>query len=138
MGLRDDIAGAWRLLRWESHAPDGAISLPYGERLVGLLLFTPSGFMSGQIMLPEDGALSSAAAVVAGSMRYIAYCGPFTVDEAAMTITTLVEASVSRSWVGTDQVRRVELSGDTLVLRPPPRPAGDQAVLTWRRLGSPG
>jgi hypothetical protein len=51
-----------------------------------------------------------------------------------MTLTTTVMASVSRSWVGSEQVRRVELDGDKLVLRPPQRPSGEQAVIEWRRL----
>ena len=134
MALRDEITGAWRLMRWETRAADGSVSLPYGEDLTGLLLFTASGYMSGQIMLPESEPIEPAPAVVAGPQRYIAYCGPFQLDESNMRLTTRVQASVARSWVGTDQVRDVELEGDTLVLRPPRRPSGEQGVLTWRRL----
>jgi hypothetical protein len=128
-----EIAGAWRLVRWEAHAADGTVSLPYGAELVGLLLFTPGGYMSGQIMFPQAGDLDPGPALVAGPQRYIAYCGRFTVDEATSSITTRVEASVSRSWVGTDQVRGVEVSGDLLTLRPPQRPSGEQTVIVWRR-----
>ncbi len=107
---------------------------PYGDDLTGLILLSVSGYFSGQIMLPEEAEVAPPAAVVGGPARYIAYTGPFTLDDASMTLTTLVVASVTRSWVGTEQVRRVELDGDTLVLRPPPRPNGDQGVLTWQRL----
>jgi hypothetical protein len=134
VGVRDELVGAWRLVRWETHAVDGNVSLPYGENLTGLLLFTASGYMSAQIMLPESEPIASAPAVVAGPQRYIAYCGPFHFNESTMTLTTRVQASVARSWVGTDQVRDVELDGDTLALRPPRRPSGEQGVLTWRRL----
>jgi len=134
VALRDEITGAWRLMRWETRAVDGSVSLPYGEVLTGLLLFTASGYMSGQIMLPESEPIEPAPAVVAGPQRYIAYCGPFQLDESNMRLTTRVQASVARSWVGTDQVRDVELEGDTLVLRPPRRPSGEQGVLTWKRL----
>jgi hypothetical protein len=137
VSLRDELAGAWRLLRWESHAPDGTVSSPYGDDLVGLLLLTDSGYMSGQIMLPQSEAIGPGPAVVAGPQRYIAYCGHFTFDQSTMTLTTRVEASVARTWVGTDQVRRVQLEGDRLMLRPPIRPSGEQGVLTWQRLHAP-
>jgi hypothetical protein len=134
VSLIDEIAGAWRLLRWESQAADGAVSLPFGDGLIGRLVFTSSCYMSAQIMLPEGRDLEPGPALVAGPQRYIAYCGRFAVDEAARTITTHVEASVSRSWVGTDQVRRVEVVGSTLRLMPPRRPSGDQAAIVWQRL----
>ena len=50
MSLIDEIAGAWRLLRWESQAADGAVSLPFGDGLIGRLVFTSSCYMSAQIM----------------------------------------------------------------------------------------
>ncbi len=134
MALIERLSGAWRLVRWEMHAPDGGVTSPYGEELMGLLLFSGSGYMSGQIMLPEEPPLAAGAAVVAGAQRYIAYCGPFTFDEVTMTLTTYVQASVARTWVGTDQVRKVELEGDRLVLRPPARPSGEQGALIWERL----
>jgi hypothetical protein len=134
MTVFDRIVGAWGLARWETQAPDGTITLPYGEAVTGLLLFAAAGFMSGQIMLPEGEDFEPAPALVAGPARYIAYCGPCRFDEDAMTLTTTVEASVSRSWLGTEQVRGVELHGDRLILRPPQRPSGDQGALTWLRL----
>jgi hypothetical protein len=134
VSVRDQLAGAWSLTSWEVQAPDGAVSLPYGDDITGLILFSASGYMSGQIMLPLDQPIEPAPALVAGTQRYIAYCGPFTFDEATMTLTTRVIASVSRSWLGTDQVRRVELEGDRLLLCPPRRPSGEQAMIAWRRL----
>jgi hypothetical protein len=127
------LAGAWRLVKWETHTPGGSVSLPYGGDLTGLLILTADGWMSGQIMLPLDERLEPDAALVGGAQRYIAYCGPYTFDEASMTLTTWVIASVSRSWVGGEQVRSVELRDGLLILRPPRRPSGEQAVLTWER-----
>ncbi len=134
MTVFDQIVGVWSLSCWETQEPDGTVTLPYGEGVSGLLLFVAHGFMSGQIMLPETAPLEPAAALVAGPARYIAYCGPCRFDEATMTLTTTVEVSVSRSWIGTEQVRKVTLDGDTLVLRPPPRPSGQQSVITWERI----
>jgi hypothetical protein len=129
VGTAEKLTGAWRLVRWESHARDGSVTLPYGYDVTGLIVLSPSGYVSAQIAFPEPQAPQAGAT----GPRYVAYCGPFTFDEDTMTLSTHVELSVSAAMLGTDQVRSVTLSGDTLVLRPPARPSGDRLVITWQR-----
>ena len=52
---------------------------------------------------------------------------------------TRVDASSDPARIGSDQVRDVSFEGDTMILRPPPRPtqAGEEyREISWVRLSS--
>lgn len=74
--LRDRLVGAWRLDEFSVAAQDGTVSL--GEDVEGLIVYTPDGYMSAQLMEPGPsgefmpGTLEEDAAAAAG---YIAYSG---------------------------------------------------------------
>ena len=104
--------GTWRLIAYESLAPDGSVTLPFGENPVGLLVYTPQGAMSGQVMR-RDRALLPPSYRKSGSTRqilsafesYIAYFGTFAVDEKAQQVIHFVEGSLYPNWIGTQQRR---------------------------------
>ena len=52
----------------------------------------------------------------AAFLDYFSYCGPYTVQQDAQTVTHHVLACSSPNWVGTDQVRAFRFSGDALIL----------------------
>jgi hypothetical protein len=82
---------------------------------------------------PLDGAPEEIKAAFEG---FDAYCGTYTLDEAAGVVTHRVLASRFPNWEGTDQVRRVELDGDRLHLATPPilaRGAEWVVAVTWQR-----
>jgi hypothetical protein len=59
------------------------------------------------------------------------------VDERARTVTHHVEGATFPNWIGTDQRRTYELSGDRLTLSTPPMVRGGRRstyVLVWERL----
>ena len=50
-GLRERLVGAWRLVDAVEEAIDGSpVRRPHGERPIGLILYTPDGYLSAQIM----------------------------------------------------------------------------------------
>ncbi len=141
-----NFQGTWRLERYEHRRADGSLCLPLGENARGLLLYTPDGYMSGQIMRPErpqfqGGALSggSAAEIRAALLGYVAYFGTYAVDEKAGTVTHEVVGSWYPNFVGSRQVRHYEFEGpDRLLLRTPPRASGKETrtgLLVWERAG---
>ena len=140
-----NFQGTWRLKRYERRRADGSLRLPLGENARGLLIYTPDGCMSGQIMRPErprfqEGALAggSAAEIRAALLGYVAYFGTYAVNESARTVTHEVIGSWYPNFVGSRQVRHYEFEGpDRLLLRTPPRASGRETqtdLLVWERL----
>ena len=93
--LRDRLIGAWRLAEFTVTAEDGTVTYPMGEDVEGLIIYTPDGYMSAQLMEPGRPAYASGefthgtteeeAAAAAG---YLAYSGPFYVNEETATLIT--------------------------------------------------
>ena len=61
----------------------------------------------------EHGTTEELAAAAAG---YLAYSGPFYVDEEAATLRHHMAVSLFPNWIGDTQERFVELDGDTLTI----------------------
>jgi Lipocalin-like domain len=103
-GIRERLVGCWRLVGFTVTDGDaGEADRPLGDSPVGTILYTPDGYMSAQ--LARSGPYEDAEEPDA---YYIAYSGPFDVDEQARTVTHRVEVSVIPSWLGTTQLRDVE------------------------------
>jgi enoyl-CoA hydratase/carnithine racemase len=132
--VRERLVGCWRLVGFGVTAADeGETTRPLGDNPLGTILYTPDGYMSAQLARPgshEDDERPDA--------YFVAYSGPFDVDERAMTVAHHVQVSVIPSWLGTTQLRQVEFrEPDTLVLTSvEPRP-GDgvtaTTTVTWSR-----
>ena len=112
-GIRERLVGCWRLVGYSvTTVQTGETEHPLGNNPVGTILYTPDGYMSAQMARPgvhrEDEQPDA---------YYIAYSGPFDVDERAGTVAHQVQVSVIPSWLGTTQLRRVQFrEPDTLVL----------------------
>ena len=118
------FVGAWQLVSMESHAPDGAVTRPWGDDPFGLLVWTESGHMSAQLG-PRDPAVGP----------YVAYCGTLEAPDVAegTLVHQVLGASVPR--LLSDQMRGFRFVSDKeLELRPPPAADGSRSVLSWRRL----
>jgi hypothetical protein len=57
--LRDRLIGAWRLAEFTVTAEDGTVTYPMGEDVEGLIIYTPDGYMSAQLMEPGRPAYAS-------------------------------------------------------------------------------
>jgi hypothetical protein len=116
---------------------------PWGPTPWGYLLYTASGrfsvtisrrgragFAAGDLL---SGTTEERARAVEG---FVAYAGRYSFH--GDRVIHHVELSLFPNWVGTDQQRSVELSGDRLVLSASPLLlAGTQQVprLVWQRVG---
>jgi Lipocalin-like domain len=143
---RPEILGAWRLVSYEVRAMDGTIiDYPFGEDADGFLVYTDDGYMSAQLMRrhrsPYDhpwgvGGLTEQSA--AAARGYLAYSGPFDVDEDNGTVRHHASISLYPNWVGGDQVRHAELRDGRLILVAGVDDQfgpGARASITWQRPG---
>jgi hypothetical protein len=139
------VAGRWHLLAWRSVGDDGTITgQPFGEHPHGALIYTPGGWMAGQVAATSRPAMDGADPLggpqdqrAAAYSTYVAYWGRYAI--AGDRIIHFVDTSLVPGWAGVEQVRYFSLSGDVLVLRTPPmRVAGATVVseLSWRRTES--
>ena len=142
--LRDRLIGAWELIDVVEEPVDGSPARhPMGERPLGLILYTPDGYMSAQIMQRERAAVSADWTDLTPedyrqeAMTYFAYSGPYSVDEEKGLLQHSMTVSLFPGWVGQTQPRAVEIDGDVLHLSTPsPTLSGAQLVMThirWRR-----
>jgi hypothetical protein len=107
-------------------------------------MYTPDGYMSAQLSKPDrpnfasgDWFAGTAQDYQSEAASYIAYSGPFHVDEDKQTLTHSMFVSLFPDWTGQTQPRVVKLEGDTLHLgTASPIQSGGKtvnSVLTWRR-----
>jgi len=144
-GLREQLIGAWKLVSYAAHPVDGSAPFfPLGESPSGIILYTPDGFMSAQLM--SDGRAPFASGdwfeatseeYRAEASTYIAYSGRFEVDEEKKTLSHSMFVSLFPNWIGQTQPRLVAIEGDQLHLatESPTRSRGRLAMskLIWRR-----
>jgi hypothetical protein len=107
-------------------------------------MYTPDGFMSAQLCQPDRSQFASGdwfngtpQEYEAEAKSYIAYTGPFDVDEANQTLTHSMFISLFPNWIGQTQPRVVRIEGDLLNLSTArPIQSGGKMVnsyLQWRR-----
>ena len=113
VALRDELIGTWKLVSYVETPVDGSSQrFPLGEKPEGMLLYAPDGYMSAQLMRPGrrkffsgdmfKGALEEYADEAIG---YLAYSGPFHVDEVTSTLTHSITVSLFPGWLGQTQPR---------------------------------
>jgi hypothetical protein len=143
--LRDRLIGAWSLVSYEERPVDGSPSFfPMGTTPKGIIMYTPDGFMSAQLCKPDrkpfasgDWFEASDAEFKDEATSYIAYTGPFHVDEEKQHLTHSMFISLFPNWIGQTQPRVVRIEGDQLFLTTasPISSAGKtvNSHLAWRR-----
>src|SRR5258708_23279773 len=113
--LRERLVGAWALMSFvERDIETGVENHPFGEHPLGLILYTPDGYVSAQLQRPErppfaDGDLLHATPeeYAAAGSSYIAYSGRFFIDEAKRSLSHEMAVSFFPNWLGQRQVRVV-------------------------------
>jgi hypothetical protein len=122
--LRDQLIGAWKLVSYIEKPVDGSAPFyPFGETPQGIIMYTPDGFMSAQLCHPDRAPFASGdwfkgtpKEYEAEASSYIAYTGPFNVDEQQQTLTHSMFISLFPNWQGQTQPRVVKIEGDFLYL----------------------
>ena len=148
---RRNLLGVWELVSLQDHRPNGDVLDWMGKKPSGMLIYSPSGRMTIQIMRDprpmtagpiwsSDGhsVLPNAPAneIRDAYSGYYAYFGTWDVDERAHTVTHRVHASLRSGEVDSNYVRPYEISAEQLLLRyPVSGPDGETRtrVLIWRR-----
>lgn len=117
------LVGTWRLLSYRATTADGMTVHPLGKNVQGRLIYEQEGRMAVQLMHPgrsafqvDDPFVASDKEVRAAFNGYPAYYGSYSVQAHERTVTHHIEAAWFPNWVGSDQVRSFELSGDRLTL----------------------
>jgi hypothetical protein len=143
--LREQLIGAWKLVSYVAKPTDGSPQLyPMGENPMGIILYTADGYMSAQLMSAERRSFASGdwyrgtdEEYKAEATTYLAYSGPFHVDEETRTLTHSMFVSLFPNWVGQTQPRVVSIENGILCLgTKAPIRSGDKMVmanLKWRR-----
>ena len=133
--IEQRFRGAWTLLSYEQRRAGAAATYPMGKDALCRLSYDADGRMAAQLTRrdrPRFGSRSryegTAEEVRAAFEGFLAYYGPYRIDEKAGTVTHHVECCSYPNWVGTDQVRRFEFDSGRLVLYAP----GDYK-LVWTR-----
>jgi Lipocalin-like domain len=139
---REALVGAWQLLSWENRAADGQVTYPMGANALGYLLYTGDGCFSvtisraGRAGFTAGDLLGGTTEEQAQAMEsFVAYAGRYSFH--GDRVIHHVELSLFPNWVGSDQQRWVELSGDRLILSASPLLlAGQLQVpqLVWERV----
>jgi hypothetical protein len=143
--LRKSLVGAWRLVSCaETDVKTGEVFLPFGDTPEGLILYTPDGYLSAQLSASGRRKFESSdmyqgkpEEYMNAGLTYLAYSGPYYVDEAKQIIEHEMFVSLFPNWQGQRQVRIVKLDHNELSL------GTDQpfmfngslktATITWRR-----
>ncbi len=138
--IEDRFVGTWSFVSIERRGPNGE-TIPFENPFTdGLIMYTPTGRMSVQLMRggrqeyagdrPTDEEAQAALAT------YTAYYGPFTVNEAEGTVTHHRQTHLNPGSV-LDVVRAYRFSGNRLMLTPPSRVVNGEELtttLTWERI----
>jgi hypothetical protein len=142
--LRTNLIGAWTLQSYESSNIDGSnVTYPLGAHAQGIIMYTPDGYMSAQLMRSDRPHLSGddmhpdrLDELAAAAGGYLSYSGPYSVVGDGL-IAHHIAISLLPNWIGGTQYRAARLHGSVLELSPPePILIGGQhrnARLVWRR-----
>jgi Lipocalin-like domain len=143
--LHESLIGAWQLVSCvETDVETGEAYRPMGDKPQGLLLYTPDGYMSAQLSAVDRPNFESGdmykgkpKEYVAGCLSYLAYSGPYYVDEARRMVEHEMFVSLFPNWKGQRQVRIVKLDENELHLstNQPQMFNGSlkTAAIVWRR-----
>jgi hypothetical protein len=125
VSLRDAVVGAWVLVSFVARDTDtGVERQPLGTDPRGLILYTADGYMSAQL-------------AKADMSEYVAYGGPFSIDEATSTLHHDVTMSMMPELLAQPQFRHGHVDGELLTLSADSTDAEGvttHARLVWRRV----
>jgi lipocalin-like protein len=117
--IEKNLVGTWALKRYtniDSHA--NAVE-PFGNSPVGILIYTPDGLVSAQLMDPdrrwshqEDWGDWTPEEYAVFARGYTSYCGRYEVDEIQSTVTHVPSVAFLPNLVNQRLLRRVEMIGN--------------------------
>jgi hypothetical protein len=144
--VKEQFSGTWKLVSWKIERANGELTdPPLGPDPLGWIMYHPGGHMSVVLMRPDRPKFASnnlmdatPEEVEAAFEGYISYCGFYEVNEQEHLVIHRLQLSSFPNFVGTEQKRHFEFTGDRLTLKTPPLTMlGDAQIhrLIWERLG---
>ncbi|MCB1362424.1 MAG: lipocalin-like domain-containing protein [Rhodobacter sp.] len=133
------LDGTWHLVGWEIELAD-RVTQPFGSNPTGLIHYTADGGMSACIARADRPRWSTGnprnapeGERLAAFESYFHYAGTWRTEERAghTVVIHSVTHSLNPDFVGSEQVRTVDLDGDTLTLSAQEGPRFHR--LRWRR-----
>ena len=121
--LQNQLIGTWDFVVAQVKAPDGKISLPFGQFPKGILIFTPDGRFA-QIHVADDVPKIASNNRLTGTpeeyaeimRRSISVFGTYTVDDAKKTVTYHIVSASFPNWQGESQTRTIDkLTADEFI-----------------------
>lgn len=126
------LIGVWALKSFNlvlASSPDSpAVFQPLGEDPLGRIVFTAGNYMfctltsrKGSEPIQSPSWVTASDDEVLNAARSLTtYCGPFRVftEDGQNLVSTQVEVALDPNWIGKPQVRRWEVTGNKLILRP--------------------
>jgi hypothetical protein len=126
--LEKDLVGVWSLVSYDEVKPDGARGEgPLGIAPKGLLIYAADGYVSVNMMRVFGEASGP------GTHQHMSYAGTWRLDgEQALH---RIEVTPNTPWIGTEQVRDIEVHDGLLTLYGTAIVDGvaRKRALTWRR-----
>lgn len=123
----NQLTGTWKFISLSGKSIQDEVIYPYGEQLFGMLMYDHKGYMSALLMDPDrprfvsgDMMKGTPDELKTAFEGFDAYCGTYTLDEHNSTVTHHVQGAKFPNWIGTDQQRFFDISGDTLRITAPP------------------
>jgi hypothetical protein len=108
------LLGAWRLAWLESPGAGGKL---HRIECCGMLVFTPDGHISVQVMEPAGEAAAASGPEQYSQGGYEASYGSYAVDKRDHTFTFHVDGALVRTLIGQDLKRNYEFSGEQLIVK---------------------
>lgn len=133
-GLRTQLIGAWKLVSYQELPVDGSEPFePLDHEPQGIIMYTPDGYMSAQLSKPNRPTFASGdwfdattEDYVTEAKSYIAYSGPFYVDEDKQTLSHSMFVSLFPT--GSAKHHRAQSQSKTTpCIWAPPHPSSPQA-----------
>ncbi len=141
---KEKFTGAWRLISAEFRTEEGEVTYLLGREAIGQIMYDGKRNMSAQLgkagqprFASNDWLKGTPEETKSAFEGYRCYFGTYEVDEENKTVTHHVQGSLFPNWIGTDNVRYYEFSGNCLTLRTVPMVTGGKKMvgtLVWERL----
>jgi hypothetical protein len=128
---------------FETRTATGEVNYPFERDAVGYLSYTQEGYMAVAMMWANRSKFASADLRAASPEErlaafdtYASYCGRYEVR--GTTVVHRIELCLYPNWIGADEERYFEFSGNELILRTAPMMIGGVELtgrVIWQRVG---
>lgn len=140
----NSIVGTYDLVSWENRYESGAITYPLGPDAIGVISYSPDGFLFVHIMANNRNKHSLSdlfsgknSEIKNSATTHISYCGTYEIKE--NEIIHHVSVSSFPNWVSSEQRRNWEFKNGNLMLSAQGLQVGNEKVgayLIWKRAKS--